>query len=105
MKKDYAGAAKIDEFQVFAADGVELPSDVYSKMILAVTKNALVFETRDGQTLALGKIDDDTYHIYAAEQQMNPLALKSEEHDAAGGSRTEPVYLQRRGVCVCMHPV
>ena len=32
MKKDYAGAAKIDEFQVFAADGVELPSDVYSKM-------------------------------------------------------------------------
>ena len=83
MKKDYAGAAKIDEFQVFAADGVELPSDVYSKMILAVTKNALVFETRDGQTLALGKIDDDTYHIYAAEQQMNPLALKSEEHDAA----------------------
>ena len=38
MKKDYAGAAKIDEFQVFAADGVELPSDVYSKMILAVTK-------------------------------------------------------------------
>lgn len=83
MKKDYAGAAKIDEFQVFVADGVELPSDVYSKMILAVTKNALVFETRDGQTLALGRIDDDTYHIYAAEQQMNPLALKSEEHDAA----------------------
>ena len=80
MKKDYAGAAKIDEFQVFVADGVELPSDVYSKMILAVTKNALVFETRDGQTLALGRIDDDTYHIYAAEQQMNPLALKSEEH-------------------------
>ena len=74
MKKDYAGAAKIDEFQVFAADGVELPSDVYSKMILAVTKNALVFETRDGQTLALGKIDDDTYHIYAAEQQMNQSA-------------------------------
>ena len=74
MKKDYAGAAKIDEFQVFAADGVELPSDVYSKMILAVTKMPGVRDQRWTDT-GTWQIDDDTYHIYAAEQQMNPLAL------------------------------
>ncbi len=50
------------------------------------------------------RIDDDTYHIYAAEQQMNPLALKSKEHDAAeAAGQNQFTY---KGVSMClMHPV
>lgn len=83
MKKDFAGATYIEDFQLFAAEEVTLPSDTFSKMILAISKNEAVFETRDGQKLGLGKIGENVYNVYAVEQTINPLALKSEEHDAA----------------------
>jgi peptide/nickel transport system permease protein len=83
MKKDYAGATYIEDFQLFAADGVTLPSDTFSKMILAISKGEYVFQTRDGQNLGLGLVDDDTYMIYAIEQTTNPAAVQSEEYAAA----------------------
>jgi peptide/nickel transport system permease protein len=88
MKKDYAGATYIEDFQLFAADGATLPSDTFSKMILAITKGEYVFQTRDGQNLGLGLVDDDIYMVYAIEQTTNPEALLSEEYAeaAANGS-------------------
>ncbi len=41
MKKDYAGATEITEYQVFANDGVELPKDISSKLIRALVKKSL----------------------------------------------------------------
>lgn len=86
MKKDFAGATYIEDFQFFAAEGITLPSDTFSKMLLAISKNEAVFETRDGQKLGLGKIGENIYNVYAVEQTINPLALKSGEHDAAKAS-------------------
>jgi peptide/nickel transport system permease protein len=83
MKKDYAGATYIEDFQLFAADGVTLPSDTFSKMILAISKGEYVFQTRDEQTLGLGLISEDAYMIYTLEQTKNPAALLSEEYAAA----------------------
>lgn len=83
MKKDYAGATYIDDFQILPAEGAELPSDTFSKMILAISSGESVFETRDGQVLGLGKLDENTYSVYAVEKTMNPLAIKSEEYTAA----------------------
>jgi peptide/nickel transport system permease protein len=83
MKKDYAGATYIEDFQLFAADGVTLPSDTFSKMILAISKGEYVFQTRDGQDLGLGLVNDDVYMIYTVEQTTNPAAVQSEEYAAA----------------------
>ena len=38
MKKDYAGATLITDYQVFAADGVDLAAGRSAKLILALTK-------------------------------------------------------------------
>lgn len=83
MKKDFAGATYIEDFQILAADGVELPSDTFSKMILAISSGEFIFETRSGQMLGLGKLDENTYNVYAVEKTTNPLAIKSEEYAAA----------------------
>jgi peptide/nickel transport system permease protein len=42
MKKDYAGATYISDYLMYEAEGVTLPSDAYSKAILAITKNQVV---------------------------------------------------------------
>ena len=63
MKKDYAGATKISEYQIFSADGVELPSDMSAKLILAFTKGESTVETRDGSVYSLNQLDDDAYEI------------------------------------------
>ena len=65
MKKDYAGATLISEYQLFAADGVELPSDINSKLILALTKGEDVIETRDGSKFSLEQMDENSYEIKA----------------------------------------
>ena len=38
MKKDYAGATYINDYMIYQEEGAEVPSDLYSKSILAVTK-------------------------------------------------------------------
>ena len=63
MKKDYAGATLITDYQVFAADGVELPSDIGAKLILALTKKQDVVETRDGSQFSLTQLDDNSFEI------------------------------------------
>ncbi len=65
MKKDYAGATQIADYVLFAADGVDLPSDISAKLILAMTKGEDVIETRDGSQFALTALDDKTYELTA----------------------------------------
>ncbi len=92
MKKDYAGATYITDYQMYEAEGVELPSDAYSKAILGITKNQPIIETRKGDTLGLRKLNDSAYILYSASETRNPRALKSEEHNtevAAGNSYFE----------------
>lgn len=79
MKKDYAGATFITDFQLYGREDTELPSDIYSKTVLAITKNANVVETRKNGNIALRKLKDDIYVIYAAEEIKLPPVLKSDE--------------------------
>ena len=44
MKKDYAGATYINDYMIYQEEGAEVPSDLYSKSILAVTKNQKVVD-------------------------------------------------------------
>lgn len=83
MKKDYAGATKIDDYQMYAADGVELPSDAYSKTVLAITKNQVIVESRKGDKMAVRKLSDFAYILYSANETFNPKASKSDEHNKA----------------------
>jgi peptide/nickel transport system permease protein len=83
MKKDYAGATYISDYLMYEADETVIPSDAYSKAILAITKNQPVVETRKDGMIGLRKLDDSSYIIYSAEETLNPKALKSDEHNAA----------------------
>lgn len=83
MQKDYAGATKIKDYQIYTAEGKEVPSDAYSKAVLAITKKQTVVETRKSGLLALRKVNDNAYLIYTAEAVKNPMALRSDEHNAA----------------------
>ena len=83
MKKDYAGATQIKDYQIYAAEGVEIPSDAVSKTILAISKKNTIIESRSGQLLGLRKLADNIYEMYGVEETRNPKALKSEKHEAA----------------------
>ncbi len=83
MRKDYAGAVALDEFQMFAAEGAELPSDIGSKMLIGIGKQEYVFETRDGSLIGLAKLSDSTYMIYGAERIKDAKLMMSEECKAA----------------------
>ena len=83
MKKDYAGATQIKDYQIYAAEGVEMPSDAVSKTILAISKKNTIVESRSGQLLGLRKLADSIYEMYGVEETRNPKALKSEQHEAA----------------------
>ncbi len=85
MKKDYAGATYISDFQLFTREDVEAPSDTFSKSILAVTTDAIISETRDGSTLAVRALSANAYIVYMAQETRNPRALSSAEHDEAIG--------------------
>lgn len=83
MKKDYAGATYIDDYQMYQAEDVTLPSDIFSKTILAIGKKQNIVETRDGSKLGIRKLEDNAYVIYGAEDTKNPKAIRSEEHNQA----------------------
>lgn len=83
MQKDYAGATKIKDYQMYTVEGKEIPSDAYSKAVLAITKNQAIVESRKGGLLAMRKVSDNAYLLYNAEEVKNPMALRSDEHNAA----------------------
>ena len=64
MKKDYAGATVINEYHIYQKDGVELPSDILSKMTLAIVKGESTFESRTGGVFGLSKYTDNSYGLY-----------------------------------------
>lgn len=93
MKKDFAGATVIDEYQLITAEGAALPSDIASKMLLGIKNQEYVFETRDGSMIGLGKLDDSIYMIYSVEEVKNASLLASQEYkDAQAADRNWFVY-------------
>ncbi|RKM62525.1 ABC transporter permease [Butyrivibrio sp. CB08] len=80
--KDYAGATAIDQYQVYQADGATLPSDIYSKTLIASATGKYVFETRDGSLLGLGNVGDGVYRIFSVEE-VNKLLKKNAAYDEA----------------------
>ena len=83
MKKDYAGATYINDYMMYEDKEAEVPGDLYSKAILAITKKQSVVETRNGGSLALRPLTGDSYLVYGADETKNPRAMKSAEHKAA----------------------
>ncbi|WP_026523398.1 MULTISPECIES: ABC transporter permease [unclassified Butyrivibrio] len=67
--KDYAGATEIDQFQFQNVEGVELPSDIYSKALIAASSGKYVFETRDGSQMGMTPAAEgsDVYLVYSLE--------------------------------------
>lgn len=86
MKKDYAGATKISDYQIYAADSVTLPSDAFSKTILAATTQKYVFETKDGSSLGLGKVSDSSYIMYAIDGSASASLADSTEYQSAAAA-------------------
>ncbi|MCR5468058.1 MAG: ABC transporter permease [Lachnospiraceae bacterium] len=80
--KDYAGATKIDQYEIHAVDGVTLPSDIYSKTLIAASTGNYVVETRDGQTLGLLNVGDNVFIITTIEETKK-LVKNNENYDAA----------------------
>lgn len=83
MRKDFAGAVEISDYQMFVAEGAELPSDITSKMLIAISKGQAVFETRDGTMIGLAMLGDDTYMLYGAEEVSEPRLLTTQEYKDA----------------------
>ena len=67
--KEYAGATAIDQFQFQTAEGAELPSDIYSKALIAASTKKYVFETRSGSVMGISPVadDSDVYLVYSLE--------------------------------------
>ena len=80
--KDYAGATKIDQYQIINKEGAEIPSDIYSKTLIAASTGKYVFESRDGSLIGLGKVGDDAFIIYSLEQ-VKLLLKKNAAYDEA----------------------
>ena len=80
--KDYAGATAIDQYQIYQADGSTLPSDIYSKTLIASATGNYVFETRDGSLLGLGNVGEGVYRIFSLEE-VNKLLKKNAAYDEA----------------------
>ena len=80
MRKDYAGATLIDDYHIYAKDGVELPSDILSKVTLAVVKKEFTFESRNGGFYGLSQYTDNSYGLY----KINNLNAVVEEGEQVG---------------------
>ena len=84
VMKDFAGATEIDQFQFQAADGVELPSDINSKALIAVSKKQYVFETRGGEKLGLiPAAEDSDVYLIATLEPAQVFLKGNKEFDAA----------------------
>ncbi len=80
--KDYAGATAIDQYQIQQKDGVELPSDIFSKTLIATSTGKYVFESRKGDLMGIGNVGEGVYVIYSLEQ-VKMLLKKNAAYDAA----------------------
>lgn len=60
--KDYAGAAKITEWQYSVAEGKEFPAAAQAKVILAINKDQTSFEAK-GENYGVVKKNDNLYYI------------------------------------------
>ncbi len=80
--KDYAGATTIDQFQIQQKEGVELPSDIFSKTLIATSTGKYVFESRKGDLMGIGNVGEGVYVIYSLEQ-VKMLLKKNAAYDAA----------------------
>ena len=84
VMKDFAGATVIDQLQFQAADGVELPSDINSKALIAVSKKQYVFETRGGEKLGLiPAAEDSDVYLIATLEPAQVFLKGNKEFDAA----------------------
>lgn len=83
IKKDYAGATYIDDYLMFDVEDATVPSDAFSKAILAITKKQTVVELRKDGFLAVRPMDDTTYLLYSVEETKYPKAMLSAEKTAA----------------------
>lgn len=88
MDKDYAGATKIKDFQIIPADGVTLPGDINSKTILAISSGSMVFDSKTGEKIGVGKLSDSVYFLYQVEQAKDIKLVRSEEKTAAEADGT-----------------
>ncbi len=82
--KEYAGATVIDQFQFQTAEGVELPSDIYSKALIAASSKKYVFETRGGLVMGMSPVaeDSDVYLVYSLEP-VKMLLKANKDYTAA----------------------
>lgn len=80
--KDYAGATAIDQYQIQVRDGEKLPTDIYSKLLIAASTKNYVFTTRDKQELGLGNVGEDVYIIYSL-IPANKFVRKNPAYNAA----------------------
>ena len=95
MQKDYAGATVISDYQRYEKEDTEVPKDVYSKAILAMTKNEAVFETRDKQKVAMRAIGEDAVILYRVANSNDKNILKSAEYKEASASNSS--YFESKG--------
>ena len=77
MKKAYAGATFIKDYQILPADGASLPTDLGSKLILAMTKGEESFTTRDGSSFTLEPLSDDAFILKGSGREAGIVSLRS----------------------------
>lgn len=64
--KDYAGAARITDWQYSVVEGKDFPAAAQAKVILAINKEETSFESKD-VVYGLNKINDSLYYIVQGE--------------------------------------
>ena len=68
IKKDYAGATKIEQFQIQTTEGAKLSSDIGSKLMIATGTGKNVFTSRDGSVMGISPEGNDVYVLYSLEK-------------------------------------
>ncbi len=82
IKKDYAGATQITQYQFQVLDGMKLPTDIYSKTMIAASTGKYVFESRGGDFYGLSPEGENVYIVYSLEK-TKLLLKKNEDYEAA----------------------
>lgn len=84
LRKDFAGCVEITDYDYIMHEDADIPSDLISKFILAITKNQTEFQTRDKSTILLEEIAPDTFLISRKEGNgLIELSLASKYFFAA----------------------
>ncbi len=94
--KDYAGATNIDQYQIQQVEGAKLPSDIYSKTLIAAATKNYVFTARDGSVLGLGNVGNNVYIIFSL-TSVNKLLKNNAAYDAALAA-DENYFVDKDGV-------